>query len=518
MDINKLRFKDFVLTEGISSGSIEKATFLMIKYLKKKTGLNLFAMPELEQYKGSAGKGFGLRLFANKKGISVRLNFSSTRAQTNALTGFDVWLGDGKPSTRVEFANMTSVVKILPIVAEIINNKGSNSKVVYTIPDGVPLNEGYAYGTDSILLKEAAGAGDVPAMFDDIVDMIVSPNFSKGKIYRKYKSAGVKVFEALEEVYPKNITKQGVKYVFSGKPAEVQKIKKDKSKILEMIGANEGKVTKGSAKETYADNSNADELLNDRERLSFEAQLEDLENLLKLTVNGAANAIFIAGRGGVGKTFTTEKILGEMGYRDGAGYFKNTGSASAAGMYSLLFKYKNEIIFFDDSDDALKDQESRNLLKAATDTKKIRKLVWNKMGKNVAEPDEMTDDEILDAGLIPRYFEFTGKIIFISNLKMNKLDPDGALRTRAFIIDIDPTEGEIYDFMDKIVGKISLEEGLTLDLTERKRVVDLLRKGKSKQSSNLRKLSRGLNMAAGALKAGVAVADKELARMIEIYA
>ena len=101
---------------------------------------------------------------------------------------------------------------------------------------------------------------------------------------------------------------------------------------------------------------------------------------------------------------------------------------------------------------------------------------------------------------------------------MNKLDPDGALRTRAFIIDIDPTEGEIYDFMDKIVGKISLEEGLTLDLTERKRVVDLLRKGKSKQSSNLRKLSRGLNMAAGALKAGVAVADKELARMIEIYA
>ena len=285
-----------------------------------------------------------------------------------------------------------------------------------------------------------------------------------------------------------------------------------------MIGANEGKVTKGSAKETYADNSNADELLNDRERLSFEAQLEDLENLLKLTVNGAANAIFIAGRGGVGKTFTTEKILGEMGYRDGAGYFKNTGSASAAGMYSLLFKYKNDIIFFDDSDDALKDQESRNLLKAATDTKKIRKLVWNKMGKNVSEPDEMTDDEILDAGLIPRYFEFTGKIIFISNLKMNKLDPDGALRTRAFIIDIDPTEGEIYDFMDKIVGKISLEEGLTLDLTERKRVVDLLRKGKSKQSSNLRKLSRGLNMAAGALKAGVAVADKELARMIEIYA
>jgi hypothetical protein len=49
-------------------------------------------------------------------------------------------------------------------------------------------------------------------------------------------------------------------------------------------------------------------------------------------------------------------------------------------------------------------------------------------------------------------------------------------------------------------------------------VVDLLRKGKSKQSANLRKLSRGLNMAAGALAAGVEVSDGDLARMIESYA
>jgi hypothetical protein len=204
--------------------------------------------------------------------------------------------------------------------------------------------------------------------------------------------------------------------------------------------------------------------------------------------------------------------------RDGAGYFKNTGSASAAGLYSLLFRYKDKIIFFDDSDDALGDQEARNLLKAATDTKKIRKLVWNKMGKNVADPDDMTDEEILDAGLIPRYFEFTGKVIFISNLPLNKLDPDGALRTRAFIINIDPTEAEIYDFMDKIVGKITLEDGLQLDDKARKHVVDLLRKGKSKQSANLRKLSRGLNMSAGAIASGVEISDAELSRMIESYA
>lgn len=219
-----------------------------------------------------------------------------------------------------------------------------------------------------------------------------------------------------------------------------------------------------------------------------------------------------------GKTHTVAKILGEMGLSDGAGYFKNTGSASAAGIYSLLFRYKNEIVLFDDSDGALSDVDSRNLIKAATDDKKIRKLVWNKMGKNIADPNEMTDDEILEAGMIPRYFEFTGKIIFISNLPLSKLDPDGALRTRAFVVNIDPTDMEIYDFMGKIVSNIVLNDGLVLDEKARIHVVELLRKSTSKQAPSLRKLSRGLNIAAGAIAAGVNVPDNELRDLIQEYA
>ena len=238
-----------------------------------------------------------------------------------------------------------------------------------------------------------------------------------------------------------------------------------------------------------------------------------------MTASGASNALFIAGRGGVGKTHTVEKVLSGIGLSDGNGYFKNTGTASAAGIYSLLFKYQNDIVLFDDSDDALKDQEARNMFKAATDTKKVRKLVWNKMGKNVVEPDEYEDpQELIDDGKIPRYFEFTGKIIFISNLKMDKLDPDGAIRTRAFMIEIDPTDAEIYDFMEAIVDKIQLDGDLKLDSATRKKTVDLLRKGKSKQTANLRKLSRALNMQAGSLKSGVNISDGDLTRMIETYA
>lgn len=512
-----LSFKGY-LAEAISTSSADKAAFLIAKYLKKKTGMIFFRFPGLEVFKNTKGKGFGLRFYTNKKNRSVRFNWIST--STVGMVGLhsiDYWDGVNDTPWHIEFDKEVSLVKTLPIVASIVSNVKPELGTFYTLPDGVPLEEADVV-SESAMILEAKGGTSVEDMLDSILDMIAMPNFSKGKVYSSYKGAGMKIFDQLEMMYPSLIVKSGTKYSWDGSPKDLQTIKKNKGKVLAAIGSIEAKVTKGSSNETYEPAGNIEQIESNRERLSFEKQLLDLENLVKLTINSAANALFVSGKGGVGKTHTTEKILASMGLRDGGGYFKNTGSASAAGMYSLLFRYKNDIVFFDDSDDALKDQESRNLLKAATDTKKIRKLVWNKMGKNVVDGDEMTDEEILDQGLIPRFFEFTGKVIFISNLELDKLDPDGALRTRAFIINIDPTEVEIYDFMEKIVGDIELEDGLKLDLKARKHVVDLLRKGKSKQSANLRKLSRGLNMSAGAIAAGVEVSDYDLQRMIETYA
>jgi hypothetical protein len=500
------------LSEALSNSSVDKAAFIISKYLKKQTGYLFFRYPGLEEYSNSDGKGFGLRFYTNKKNISVRFNWTqSSLAGLNNLSSVDFWNGKMPVPFHVEFDKSVSLVKTLPIIADIISSGTPDLGRVSSMPDDVPLYEG--------VLNEARNKYDFETIFDEIVDYIVDPNFVKSKIYNMHGIPGVKIFDTLSTTYPNFIEKRGIKYVWVGSKKDIKTIKNEKEKIMDRLGIVSGSVTKGTAVEKYKYSPEVEAIEADRERLSFEAQLKDLENLVKLTINGAANALFVSGKGGVGKTHTTEKILSSMGLSDGNGYFKNTGSASAAGIYSLLFRYRNDIIFFDDSDDALGDQEARNLLKAATDTKKLRKLVWNKMGKNVVDPEgDMSDDEIIEAGLIPRYFEFTGKIIFISNLSLDKLDPDGALRTRAFIIDINPTEIEIYDFMDKIVGDMKLEDGLQLDQQSRLHVVDLLRKGKSKQSANLRKLSRGLNMSAGALAAGVKVGDDDLKRMIETYA
>ena len=341
---------------------------------------------------------------------------------------------------------------------------------------------------------------------------------SATEIGNKFTNAGYRVHRELRNRYPGAFEKSGRKYVWTGGNTLDKDIKGSSADILSSIGAVRASVSRGSAKEMISVDPEVEAVEANADRLVFEKQLEDYANLLKMMHSGASNALFVAGRGGIGKTFTAEKELDALGLVDNRDYFKNTGSISAAGLYRLLYKYRNQIVFFDDSDNVFGDQESRNILKAATDTKKIRKMVYSKRSSDVVEPDEYTDEEMEKQGLIPRYFEFTGKIIFISNLKPDKLDPDGALRTRAFLVNIDPTEEEIYDFMEKIVDKMPLDDGMYLDSKDRKYVVKLLREGKSKQSANLRKLSRGLNMYAGSLKAGVDVSKSEMERMISMYA
>jgi hypothetical protein len=178
----------------------------------------------------------------------------------------------------------------------------------------------------------------------------------------------------------------------------------------------------------------------------------------------------------------------------------------------LLFQHRKEVVLFDDADGALADQDGRNLIKAATDTSKIRKLAWAKNAKNLIDSDEITDAQI-DAGMLPTSYEFTGRVIFISNLSINKLDPDRALRTRALMISIDPTDEEVVEFMRKIVNRIPLEDNLSLDPEERTEVIGLIDAG-AKEDLNIRKLVRSLNIRASAKAGGIA----SWQRLIKLYA
>ena len=357
-----MQFKEY-LKEELATSSLEKAGFIILKYLRKKTGYkSMFANLGLEKFKNSNGAGFGLRYYAlGKKIESIRFNWKSVGgASSQNLSSIDMWNGSTQgPNYHISFDRDVSLVQVLPQIADMMKSGKVKSGKFISYPKDVSLNEEFD-SEDLNILNEAVDPVDA---YDNVVELISSPGFKKIKVFKVWKSVGLKIFDELEAQNPTLIQKVGRQYMWRGKKKDVTKLLSQKSNILQSIGAVNGTVRSGSAKETYAHNSQLDELEANREKLTYDKQLSDLENLIKMTVSGASNALFVAGRGGIGKTYTVEKVLGSMGLSDGEGYFKNTGTASAACIYSLLFKYQNDIVFFDDSDDALKDQESRNMLK-----------------------------------------------------------------------------------------------------------------------------------------------------------
>jgi hypothetical protein len=504
-------FLEYINESTLSSGNLNKARYLIQSYLAKKVG-ETFSSAGLEQFQGSNGSGYGLRFYFPKTLYSVRFNWETISGDENRLKSIDFWMGDSNPTYHVKFDQDTSLVQILPFTAGILSGKEKvkGGKFI-TAPIGTSLNESTQEVLD-ILLE----AYDMDSAYDDIIK-ILSTGGSKSTVWKKYKSAGGKVAEYIQEIYPNLFEKQGKSLVWVGEPSDVKELLSKKNDILLAVGGSSGTISKGS-KESYSDSSVAD-VESNKERIAFEEQIEDLKSLVKLTVAGSSNALFVAGRGGIGKTYNVEDetLKKELGFEDGKQYFKNTGSTTPAGLYRLFVRYHDRILFFDDSDSTLDSQEARNLMKAATDTKAVRKIVWSKAGANVVEPDEYESiEDMLNDDKIPRYIEFTGKVIFISNLKPEKLDPDGAIRTRAFMIDIDPTHMEVFELMRKIVGHMKIKDGLQLSLEERIKVVDMIENGTSKQEPNFRMLQRALDMKAGA--AVVNVSDDRMAKLMSRYA
>jgi hypothetical protein len=176
-----------------------------------------------------------------------------------------------------------------------------------------------------------------------------------------------------------------------------------------------------------------DEETIDRLRERFEM----LEDMTKATKRGDVRAMIVSGPPGVGKSHGVEKVLGkheliaQLGDRP-AKYEVVKGAMSAIGLYCKLFKHadKDNVLVFDDCDSVFSDELSLNILKAALDSKKTRKICWN------------TDSFKLRNEGVPDSFNFQGSAIFITNIKFDNVkskkmrDHLEALESRCHYIDL----------------------------------------------------------------------------------
>jgi hypothetical protein len=183
-------------------------------------------------------------------------------------------------------------------------------------------------------------------------------------------------------------------------------------------------------------------------RFDINTRFGFVEKLVNMVATGVQPSAVITGEGGLGKTYTVTKTLEANGYKDisdlgefQVGSIINTrkcfttvkGYSTAKGLYRTLFENNKSIIVFDDCDAVLKDPVALNLLKGALDSYGKRIISWNA---------DMRDDDL------PRSFEFTGRVIFISNMDQEKIDQ--AIRSRSMMIDLSMSLDQKIDRMEYI--------------------------------------------------------------------
>ena len=183
---------------------------------------------------------------------------------------------------------------------------------------------------------------------------------------------------------------------------------------------------------------------------------DDLRFGTEMVADGVQNSLLVTGTGGIGKTETVLRTLAKKGKKEGKDYQLIKGTVTAAGMYTLFATYPDQIIVFDDADSAFRSQDAKNLLKAALDTKPVRRM--NYTIKKSFNPDDFERgseewDEKIEKGFVPSKVDFTGRVIFISNLEPEKMDQ--AVRSRSIVVDIRLTEEGIVDLIEKLSSEIS---------------------------------------------------------------
>ena len=145
-----------------------------------------------------------------------------------------------------------------------------------------------------------------------------------------------------------------------------------------------------------------------RERFSM------LSDMTKAVKKGDVRAMIVSGPPGVGKSHGVEEVLERYKTLETLGGTKKfeviKGAMSPIGLYCKLYKNseKGNVVVFDDCDSIFNDELSLNILKAALDSKKTRKIHWN------------TDSFKLRNEGVPDQFNFEASAIFITNLKFDK--------------------------------------------------------------------------------------------------
>ena len=193
------------------------------------------------------------------------------------------------------------------------------------------------------------------------------------------------------------------------------------------------------------------ELVQPESKFTINQRFQFVGDMVKMLADGDQASVIVTGPGGLGKTYNVIKSLKDSGMKDISlaeefeigtrinlkkSFRIIKGYSSPKGLYRLLYENKDGVLVMDDCDSVLKDAVSVSILKAALDSYDKRIISWNA---------DIRDEDL------PRCFEFTGRVIFISN--MPSIAMDQAIISRSMAVDLSMTAKQKVERMRYLISQ-----------------------------------------------------------------
>lgn len=188
-----------------------------------------------------------------------------------------------------------------------------------------------------------------------------------------------------------------------------------------------------------------------------------MASLIRMVIDEVTCSLVITGSGGLGKTSAVLKALKEANLRDDQ-YTVLKGYTTPKGFYEFLYRNNGQLIIVDDCDSVFDTDTGINILKGALDSYDTRTICWASREMSRGEDD------------VPSSFEFTGRIIFISNLTQE--DIPQPIRSRSLNIDLTMNTSERIERIEHLLPALASSEGVGIGMA--REAFELLKENKSR--------------------------------------
>lgn len=167
-------------------------------------------------------------------------------------------------------------------------------------------------------------------------------------------------------------------------------------------------------------------------------RFEMLQRFLVGVMEGVMPSLTVSGGAGIGKSFTTESMLlarqREKGER--FKFYISKGVITPIELFELAYEHRfsGNVLVLDDADNLFEDETGLNLVKALTDSSRIRRVTWHSDHAKFRGDDG-----------IPNEYEFQGAFVFLTNKDMQREIDSGwgqrvahlqALQSRTIYLDL----------------------------------------------------------------------------------